>query len=176
MRVLGRLLIGAVLLVLVLAATAFLLPREVRIERSAEIAAPPAAVFPQVNSLKSFTAWSPWQAMDPAMTQSFEGPEAGVGARMAWASKVVGDGTQEIVASEPDRRVENRLTFSGMPPSTAVFALEPAGSGTKVTWTLMSDMGLNPAARWMGVLFLDRWVGADFERGLASLKARAEGG
>jgi hypothetical protein len=36
-------------------------------------------------------------------------------------------------------------------------------------------MGVNPVGRWMG-LMMDRWVGADYERGLANLKALVEGG
>lgn len=176
MRFLKRLIVGLVVLLAVLAAIAFVLPREISVSRSIRIEAPPEVVFPLVNNLQAFTTWSPWQAMDPAMTQSFEGPPEGVGARMAWVSAEVGDGTQEIVASEPNARVENRLTFSGMPPSAAVFSLEPAGTGTMVYWDLKADMGMNPVARWMGAVLLDGWVGSDFEKGLANLKAKAEGG
>ncbi len=176
MRFLKRLLVGLVLLVVILAAVAFVLPREVSITRSARIEATPEAVFPFINNLQAFTTWSPWQAMDPGMKQTFEGPAEGVGAKMAWDSAEAGRGTQEIVASTPNERVENALVFDGMAPSTAVFSLEPAGEGTMVYWDLKTDMGLNPVARWMGFLFLDGWVGGDFERGLASLKAKVEGG
>lgn len=176
MRFLVRILIGLVVLAVLFAAAGFLLPREVSISRSVKIEATPDKVFPHVNNLKSFTAWSPWQAMDPAMAQTFDGPEEGVGAKMTWASKVVGDGTQEIVASTLNERVENSLTFSGMSPSTAVFSLEEAGGATMVYWDLKSDMGMNPVARWVGFLMMDGWVGGDFEKGLASLKAKVEGG
>lgn len=176
MRIIGRLLGGLVLLAAILAVAAFALPRDVSITRSIRIEAPPQAVFPLVSNLKTFTTWSPWQAMDPGMTQTFEGPAEGVGARMTWDSAEVGQGTQEIVAVTPNERVENSLTFSGMAPSTAVFSLEPAGEGTMVYWDLKADMGMNPVARWMGFLLLDRWVGADFETGLAKLKTLAEGG
>ena len=33
--------------------------------------------------------------------------------------------------------------------------------------------GNNPMMRWMGLMF-DKWVGADYETGLASLKELAE--
>ncbi len=110
------------------------------------------------------------------MTRTFEGPAAGLGARMARASSEVGNGTQETVAIEADTRVENRLVFDGTAPSTAVFPPEPAGAATMVCRALKSGTGTNPVSRRLGVLVLDHRVCGDFARGLASLKARAEGG
>ena len=52
-------------------------------------------------------------------------------------------------------------------------ALEPAGSATKVTWSNFGDLGGNPLVRYFG-LVMDKMVGADFEAGLAGLKALAE--
>ena len=51
--------------------------------------------------------------------------------------------------------------------------LEPAGSGTRVTWGFTSNLGSNPVMRWMGLMF-DRWIGPDYEQGLANLKKVAE--
>jgi uncharacterized protein YndB with AHSA1/START domain len=177
MRLLRNLVIGLVGLVIVLAAAAFALPREVTVSRSATIAAAPAAVFPYVNSDSKFIEWSPWAAKDPAMKITHEGPVEGVGARMTWVSEndQVGTGTQEITESVPDERVAYRLEFGGMTPAAAYFDMEPAGEGTAITWTLVMDMGSNPVARWMG-LMMDGWVGKDFDTGLANLKAKVEGG
>lgn len=177
MRLVVRVVLGLVALVMVLAAVGFVLPREVMVTRSATVNAPPEAVYPHVASLKRFTAWSPWQAMDPGMTQTFEGPEEGVGAKMSWQSSNpdVGNGTQEITAAEPGKRVDYRMAFGGMPPATAAFVLTPEGTGTRVDWQLNADMGMNPVGRWFG-LMMDGMVGPDFERGLATLKTKAEGG
>jgi len=46
-------------------------------------------------------------------------------------------------------------------------------AGTRLTWGFVTDTGFNPMMRWMGVM-LDDWVGADYEAGLARLKALAE--
>ena len=62
-----------------------------------------------------------------------------------------------------------------MGTARAAFTLEPSGTGTLVTWTLVADMGLNPVGRWMG-LMMDRWVGTDYERGLINLRRVAEAG
>jgi len=44
-----------------------------------------------------------------------------------------------------------------------------------VKWGFATDMGMNPIARWMG-LMMDRWVGADYQKGLARLKDLVEAG
>lgn len=176
MRVILRLVAALAVFAVMLVAASFLLPQKVVVARSVTIAAPPAAVYAEVSSLQKFSEWSPWSDLDPAMKVTFEGPSDGVGARMTWASDKanVGKGAQEIVATTPDERVESKLTFDGMPPASAYFDLEPDGEGTKVTWTLATDMGMNPVGRWMG-LMMDEWVGADYEKGLAALKAKVEG-
>jgi len=176
MRLLGRV-IGILLGIgVVLAAVAFLLPREVAVTRFAVINAPPSAVFPWVNSLQKTAEWSPWMGLDPDIQVTFEGPEAGVGNVMSWVSAKpeVGSGRQEITLSTPDARVESALDFGDMGTAQASFDLVPEGAGTRVTWGLVSDMGNNPIGRYMG-LMLDRWVGADYEKGLAALKAKVEG-
>lgn len=177
MRLLRNLVLGLAGLIVVLAAVAYALPREVSVARSVSVAAPPAKVFAYVNSLRKFTEWSPWAAMDPAMKVTHEGPAEGVGAKMTWASENanVGSGVQEITESVTDERVVNRLEFGGMAPAGAYFDLEPEGEGTLVTWTVEMDMGMNPIGRWMG-LMMDGIVGKDFDSGLANLKALAEKG
>ena len=176
MRVLKWLLGIVVVLVLLFVAGGFLLPREVSVARSVDISAPPGEVFGHVNSLRATQEWSPWLERDPNVAVTYSGPEEGVGASMAWESKdpQVGVGTQEIVASETDQRVETALDFGPMGTATASFILEDTGGGTRVTWDLVADMGNDPMGRWMG-LMMDRWVGADYEQGLSNLKALVEG-
>ncbi len=103
------------------------------------------------------------------------GSGEGVGNRLEWSSEheSVGTGTQEITASVPNERVETALDFGPMGMATAYFNLKEKGDGTEVTWGLVSNLGNNPIARWMG-LMLDSWVGADYEKGLANLAAVAE--
>lgn len=173
MRTFMRFVGGIVVLVLVLAGVAFVLPREVTVTRSAEIAAPPSKVFAELDSLQDFATWSPWQADD--LENTFSGPESGVGNKMEWTSKDLGTGTQEITAIEQDARVETALDFGDMGTAKAAFILEPAGEGTAIEWQFVGDMGMNPIGRWMG-LMMDTWVGGDYERGLANLKAKVETG
>ncbi len=171
-RVLGVLAVVVVLLV----AIAYLLPRQVEVTRSATIAAPPEQVFAHVSSLSKFSEWSPWGNLDPDMQVTFSGPEMGVGNKMEWSSDHpnVGNGVQEITAIVENERVESALDFGDMGTAIASFDLAKSGGGTEITWGLKSDMGNNPIGRWMG-LMMDGWVGADYEKGLANLKEMIEG-
>ena len=56
---------------------------------AAVVAAPPERIYPLVADLRAWRAWSPWEALDPAMTRTFGGAPSGVGATYGWA----GNGT-----------------------------------------------------------------------------------
>jgi len=177
MRFLKRLFGFLALLAVLLVVVAYLLPRQVAVSRSVQISAAPEVVFPHVNSLQKFNEWSPWTGIDPAMTVTYSGPDAGVGNTMVWASEHpnVGNGTQVITASTKNERVATSLDFGPMGSADAVFVLTPTDGGTEVTWHFESDMGMNPFGRWMG-LMMDRWIGTEYQRGLAQLKEIAEAG
>lgn len=175
MRFVKGVVVGVLALIVLLVAVSFLLPRETTVERAVLIEAPAEAIFPHVNSLKATENWSPWLARDPDVELSYSGPESGVGSQLDWASEnpQVGIGSQIITASNSNERVETALDFGQMGTANAWFDLEPEGAGTRVTWGFVSDNGMNPMARWMG-LMLDTWVGGDYEAGLNNLKALVE--
>jgi len=176
MRILKKTLLFVVVLAVVLAGIGMLLPRNVHVERAAGIGAPPATVFALVNGYRLYNKWSPWYALDPEAQYTYEGPDFGVGAKMAWASakKDVGSGSQTIVESRPHEMVRTELDFGEQWRASARFTLAPEGDGTRVTWGLDADMGAGPVGRWFG-LMMDRMVGKDYESGLAALKTLAEG-
>ena len=177
MRVLRKILTYVLVVAVVLAAVAYVLPREVTVERSVTIKAAPDAIFPHVNSMQATEAWSPWLERDPDVKLAYGGPASGVGNRMVWESEHpdVGSGTQEIIASVENSLVETALDFGLMGTARARFELKPEGEVTELVWGFVTDTGMNPIARWMG-LMLDRWVGADYETGLARLRTLVESG
>ena len=67
--------------VLLVAATR---PADVRVSRTAMLAAPPSMVFPHLNDLRKFQDWSPWAKLDPNCQLTFEGPATGVGSSFSW--------------------------------------------------------------------------------------------
>ena len=95
---------------------------------------------------------------------------------MTWASDKpdVGSGSQEIIESVPERLVRTRLEFGGMSDANAFFKIEPRGDDrTHLVWGFDTDLGLNPISRYFGLMF-EKWIGPDYEYGLAKLKTLAE--
>jgi uncharacterized protein YndB with AHSA1/START domain len=176
MRFFRNLLIGIAVLILLAAGAAYLLPRNVIVERDVLVNAPPEEVFQHINSLQAFSEWSPWGDYDPEMQVVYSGPETGVGNTMEWTSdhRNVGTGRQEITDVIENEAVRTSLAFDGMGNAEAWWLLSPEDGGTRVTWGLNSDMGMNPIGRWIG-LTLDGLVGADYERGLERLRQTVEG-
>lgn len=179
---LGAAVVLAVLIVLVYAVVERVLPREVSVIRSIEIDASAADVFPYVNSLRPGAAWSPWLIGDaapdgdPNAQLVYSGPELGVGAMLEWHSEnpTIGMGTQVIVVSEPDSMVVSEVEFSPFERVVATFELNEAGGKTEVTWRFDVDYSGNFLLRFTGPT-MDQWMGSEYERGLARLKALVEG-
>lgn len=177
MQALKRFILGFVLIAGMLVAVAYALPQQVAVARSTVINAPESDIFPYLNNPRKFNEWSPWAARDPNTQFTFSGPETGKGARMAWKSENpdVGEGTQEIVETELNKYVEVALDFGDMGTANATYTLSPSGAGTQVKWGFETDVGNNPMKRWFGLMF-ERWVGKDYEEGLARLKTLVESG
>jgi uncharacterized protein YndB with AHSA1/START domain len=173
MNPLVRLLVGVTLLAGILLAVSFTLPNQITVARSVDINAPEADIFPFLNSPRKFNEWSPWAARDKEMVYTFSGPPAGKGARMTWKSNEFGEGTQEIIESEPNKFIKVALDFGDQGGGTSYYRLTPQGAGTRVTWGFDTVTGNNPMMRWMGLMF-DRWIGSDYEDGLARLARQVE--
>lgn len=145
------------------------------VERTAVVPAPPAAVYPLLVDFHRWTAWSPWEDIDPAMQRTYAGAEAGVGASYAWkGNRKAGAGSMEITDVTPDQRVQVRLRFLKPFPADnqIVFDLTPQGAGTRVLWRMTGESsGLGGLMARFGLM--DKLVGKDFEKGLSRLAAAA---
>jgi hypothetical protein len=145
------------------------------ISRSTNIAADPADVHRRINDFHEWTAWSPWEDVDPNLQRIYTGPDQGVGAHYAWqGNRRAGEGSMEIVSSTPEQ-IGIKLAFLKPWKATndVVFTLTPSGSGTDVTWKMTGEhAGLGKV--FSKVLSMDKMLGKDFEKGLARLKAVSE--
>jgi hypothetical protein len=151
-------------------------PADFRITRSLEMSAPASAIFPHVNDFHRWETWSPWAKLDPNMKTTFGGPAAGEGATYHWAgNKEVGEGEMTITQSKPSELVGIRLDFIKPMAATSQtdFTFEPAPRGTLVTWTMSGKNNFIAKAAHL-VMNMDKMLGADFEKGLAQLKAVSE--
>jgi hypothetical protein len=151
-------------------------PSEFVLTRSAKIAAPPETIFPYVNNLHNWDAWSPWAKLDPNAKNSFEGAETGVGSAMAWdGNKKIGAGKMTITESRTNESVGFRLEFIRpfKATNTAEFIFKRVGNQTEVVWSMVGKS--NFFFKVFGLFMnCDDMAGKDFEKGLASLKAVAE--
>lgn len=163
--------------IIVLLALAARQPDDFRITRTGSISAAASAIFPHVNTLQNWDAWSPWAKLDPNAKNSFEGPTEGVGAKMSWVgNNKVGVGSMAITESRPNDFIQFRLEFQKPMKATniAEFTFTPEGDQTIVTWSMSGSN--NFMGKVMGMIMnCDKMVGGQFEQGLAALKAVAEG-
>lgn len=176
MKILGA--IAALILVIIL--LGFVLPADVHVERETVIDAPQEEVFALISDFEEWDRWSPWVDRDPNAEYRMSGE--GVGARMEWTSdqRDVGTGSQEITALDPPNRMVTHLEFDGQGEADATFDLSPAENGaTRVVWSLDTNMRegvpfvMKPIGTYMG-FSMDKWIGKDYEEGLANLKRVAE--
>jgi uncharacterized protein YndB with AHSA1/START domain len=155
-------------------------PDTFHVERSVLIQAAPEAIFPHINDLHLWDAWTPYNK-DPAMKKTHSGSAAGVGARYAWeGDKRVGQGEISIRVAQPPHKLVFDLhmikPFEGR--NVAAFTLEPQSGGnavttTRVTWSLDDKHKL--LHKTMSIfLNLDNMIGKDFAQGLAQLKTLVE--
>ena len=192
LKIIAIVIVVAIVAVLGFAATR---PDSFRVQREVDIKAPPEKVFALIDDFHHWTAWSPWEKLDPAMKRIYGGPTNGKGANYAWeGSSKVGAGRggiddlhapgadlagafprMEIVDTASPARIQIQLDF--LKPfeahNTAEFTLRPAGDLTHVTWAMY---GPSPfISKVMGLFFsMDAVIGKDFEAGLANLKSAAE--
>ncbi|SFW74316.1 SRPBCC family protein [Chitinophaga sancti] len=148
------------------------LPATVKVVRVRVIPATPAAVFQQLNIVHNWENWSPWHQIDSHMKLLYTDTESGVGAAYSWESenRQIGKGAMMITNSRQDEFIATDMHFMEQRLAKATFKLEPVAGGTTVTWTMTAELGHNPFKKFMGLL-MDKWVGKDFEKGLANLEA-----
>ena len=151
-------------------------PDTFRVQRKTSIKAPAEKIFPLINDLRQWEAWSPWEKVDPELKRIYSGAASGNGAVYGWkGNKNIGQGRMEIIESSPPSRIVLKIDF--IKPfeahNTVEFTLVPQGDTTLVTQAMY---GPSPyISKLMGIFFsMDKMIGQKYEEGLANLKAIAE--
>jgi hypothetical protein len=166
-----KILIGVAALIVILLVVIATRPATFHVERSATLAASPAALFAQVNDHHKFTVWNPFLKLDPNVKNTYSGPDSGVGAVCSWdGNKDIGAGSSTIVESKPNELVRCRMDWKRPMEGVAIvdFTFKPAGDKTVVTWAMY---GTNNFLGKAVSLFMDcdKICGPQFEQGLANL-------
>ena len=153
-------------------------PDTFRIERSTTIQAPPEKVFALIEDLRAWSAWSPWDKLDPAMKRTFSGAARGRGAAHAWEGNgKAGAGRMEITESLPPSKIVLKLDF--IKPfeghNVVEFDLAAKDGGTQATWAMSGPTSFVWKVMHLFV-DMDKMIGRNFEDGLAAMKTAAEKG
>ncbi len=144
---------------------------KIDISRSIEINASKSEIFKHLNDFNNWIPWSPWLLMEPEAKVTI----AEDAKSYEWEGNRVGSGNMKVLEETSNDHINFELNFIKPWKSSATtnFKLEESGDGTKVTWTMYS--GLPFFLFWMKKM-MKAYVGADYERGLDMLKAKAENG
>jgi hypothetical protein len=163
----------AAVFVAVVVGIGFVLPTTTHAEASVLVNAPPAAIYPDLASLKAWQEWTSWNTReDPSWNPQYSGPE-GAGNTSTWTSSSTGAGSQTITEGDPATGVRYRVD-AGPVVVDGRIALAAEGAATRVTWTdelTVKSFGMRYFVPLMGPA-----TRKDMEASLAALKARAEAG
>jgi uncharacterized protein YndB with AHSA1/START domain len=171
-----RIVIIIAVLIAAILAFAATKPKTFHVQRSIIISASPEKVFALINDFHNWSSWAPQDKQDPTMNRTYAGAAKGKDAVSDWDSTgSAGKGRMTMTESVPYRMISINVDF--VKPFEAhninEFAFEPAGTSTKVTWTMN---GTNLYIMKIMSVFrnMDRVIGRHFESGLDNLKTVAE--
>jgi hypothetical protein len=173
---LRKVLLGLAALIIILLGIVYTRESTFRVERATRIEAPPDVVYALVNDFHAWDRWSPWAHLDPSMKVTYGGHPSGPGATYHWVGNdKVGEGDMRITEGKFPQAVVIRLEF--IKPMANVnrteFTFKPDGSGTRVDWVMTGP--LNFMGKGMDLFVgMDKMIGTDFEKGLASMRREAE--
>jgi len=146
------------------------------VERSTSIAASPERIYERIADFHRWSAWSPWEDIDPELRRTYSGAGSGTGAVYAWSgNRKAGQGRMEITEATKPSKIAIDLAFEKpfKARNTTVFQIRPDASGSIVTWTMTGQKTL--MTKIMGIFVsMEKFIGPDFEKGLAQLKASTE--
>lgn len=175
-----EILISTAIVVALFVLVALFLPSSRTITEKIETNRRQAIVFDTLNSFSRFKDWNALTMRDPAAKLELSGPQSGVGARVDYSSeaRALGEGSWEIVESDPDSRVLYSLENPDRGDNKRMeFTLKPTGRGGRnieVTQRYDVDYGWNLLGRYAG-LYVRGHVGEDMKMGLAKLTGMLAG-
>jgi polyketide cyclase/dehydrase/lipid transport protein len=138
------------------------------------VEAAPEKILPLVATPKHWLDWDPWSdPTEEGFEASFEGPDAGAGAKMSWSSSR-NRGRLTILEASVAGGIRYELDLDDM-PGKGLIRLEPYGVQTRVRWTYSGDLGGNLGARFV-LGWIERALQATMQKGLANLRTKALAG
>ena len=155
--------IGAVLMTLMV--IGFVLPGTWSAEASVQIEAAPTEVFPFLNDLSRWDAWTNWGELDSELSD----PSRGVGASRRWDDPNFGSGSVTITSSGPPTFVRYEVEVEGGASVGGELRIEALGGVSRVTWQEEGDFGRNPLMGYVA-RGMAKSQGAQLAEGLEKLR------
>lgn len=160
--------------ILALLTMGFFLPKEDKVVVTRQMSCPADKVFGQVNDLRQWSVWSPWDRYDPAMQKTYGAVTAGKGASYAWKGNwKVGQGEMTIVESIPNQMIDMLLNYNYDGPTPCGFEFVSKEQGTEVTWWMSMKYPSNPILKtFFGgytYVMMNYFLQKDFNAGLDNL-------
>ncbi len=164
--------IGIILLVLILLflLIGIFLPSDVEVGVKKTVNAPAKTIFKQVNTMKNWAKWTPFNEDEPEMEVTYEG--IGEGAIQAWVSDD-DSGTLRIIESIPYEKIVTDIVFEVGGKVNGHWNFMQAGDSTNVTWKVKFFDLPYPFGRYLG-LFINGMMEPYMEKGLNNLKELSE--
>ena len=145
-----------------------------RVTRSVQIVAAPEDVYPYLANLEMWPTWTAWsKEMDPEATWTYDGSPSQVGQKSAWEGPKMGEGSMVVTSVAPPTSVTYDLFFDNRPTANpGQLTLSAGAHATTVTWDTAGKMGAIGRALFRKKV--ESMIGDDFEKGLSTLKVKAE--
>jgi ABC-type glycerol-3-phosphate transport system permease component len=136
MKFLKWLLIVVLVIVALVLIIPLFFPATVKFSASQEIAVSPAQAFVNIATYTDRNKWDPWLPIDPDAKWTVEAKPDYVGSLYTWNGKKVGTGQEMVDSVVFGKYIAANLRFGNdLEGSLIEWNLEPAGSGTLVTWS-----------------------------------------
>jgi hypothetical protein len=174
MKAMKKIILVILVLPILLLIVSLFLPSQYHVERVTVIKAPPEAIYPWLVQLRKWPEWTVWNtSMDRTLVYNYTGSAEGVGEEMSWTAKS-GNGALKLTVADAKTGVKYDMNFdSGKFICRGGVVMVAEAGGTRVTFFNEGEFGKNPVVRYFG-LFMDKMMGGDFEKNLASLKQKVE--
>jgi len=168
---LGISLISLIALLLIIA---LFLPSNFHVERSIEIDKPVNAIFETAVDMNLRAKWDPWLEMEPSAEISVQMTPEIIGSGYTWKGEIIGEGKITILEFIPNELIKSKIEFiePQSMESDVIWSFIETDNGTLITWAFEGSLSY-PIEKWSG-LFMDKFMGPQFEKGLSNFKKLVE--
>lgn len=144
------------------------------VERSIIIDRPIDIVFQTAVDMNKRADWDPWIEMDPNADMNVVILPEIVGSGYTWKGEIIGEGKITIQEFIPNKLIKSKIEFIAPQSmeSDIIWNFIESENGSKVTWAFEGTLSY-PIEKWSG-LFMDKFMGPQFEKGLNNFKNLTE--